>query len=393
MQREITVIGAGFSGLMTAYFLVKAGLPVRVLERSARVGGLLGTQRTPHGLVEKAANGLLNSALLESVCADLGVTLQAPLRQSRARFIWREGQPRRWPLSMGESARLGWGLLRHAGHWRPAAGETIAAWGERVLGRAAVPQLLTPALGGIYASEAECLSASLILARRAAARKPKLRGTVSFAGGMQMLLDALHDYLLRHGVRVELNQTAQLTASAPTVLCTSATQVAELLREVAPAVSEALAGIEMLPLVTATCFYERSACQPQGFGCLFPRGAGFRALGVLFNDCIFAERSEMRSETWVFNGAALSLTDIQLKEILREDHARLVGNAEPLLSARVTRWPQALPHYSVALERTLADLPQLPAPIALVGNYLGQIGLTKILARAQAVAAKMKSLV
>ena len=45
MKREVTIIGAGISGLTTAYFLVKAGVPVRVLEKQSRVGGLLGTRR------------------------------------------------------------------------------------------------------------------------------------------------------------------------------------------------------------------------------------------------------------------------------------------------------------------------------------------------------------
>ena len=41
-----------------------------------------------------------------------------------------------------------------------------------------------------------------------------------------------------------------------------------------------------------------------------------------------------------------------------------------------------LPHYSIELERVLTTLPALPPNMQLVGNYLGRIGLAKILERA-----------
>lgn len=405
MKREVTIIGAGISGLTTAYFLFKSGVPVRILEKQSRVGGLLGTRRTEHGLVETAANGLINSTRLEAMCADIGVSLEPLQPQSRARYFWR-GEVRRWPLSFGESLRLGAGLIRNLGHWRPNAGETLAVWGNRLLGNAAVRHALTPAMGGIYASDADVLSASLIFNRKglgleparqnghAKAAKPSVRGTVSPKGGMQELLDGLSDYLRQQGVRIELNQAAQIERDAPTVICTSATQAAELLVEHSPEVSNLLRQVELLPIVTATCFYEHSERQAQGFGCLFPRNSEFRALGVLFNDCLFAGRSTLRSETWILGGApdreAVNLSDAELETVLRRNHALLVGAEEQLLSFHVTRWQKALPHYTLSLERTLTTLPPLPNHLALVGNYLGQIGLAKIIERAHTVAAQMK---
>jgi protoporphyrinogen oxidase len=53
---------------------------------------------------------------------------------------------------------------------------------------------------------------------------------------------------------------------------------------------------------------------------------------------------------------------------------------------RLTRWPSALPHYTIELERILTTLPAAPQNVALVGNYLGRVGLAKILERAAFVA-------
>ena len=406
MKREVTVIGAGISGLTTAYFLVKSGVPVRVIEKQSRVGGLLGTQRTEHGLVEMAANGLINSVRLETLCADIGVTLQPLQPQSRARYFWRD-KPRRWPLTIGESLRLSAGLVGHLGHWRPVAGESLAVWGNRLIGQAAVRHALTPAMGGIYASDADVLSASLIFNRKGLglepARqnghskpvKPAVRGTVSPQGGMQELVDGLAGFLRQQGVSIELNQAAQMERDAPTVICTSAAQAAELLATQAPEFSQRLQQIELLPIVTATCFYEPSQRQPKGFGCLFPRQGNIRALGVLFNECTFAGRSDVRSETWILGGApdreVLHLNDAELETTLHRNHALLVGAEEPMLSFHATRWPQALPHYTLALERILTTLPPLPNHLALVGNYLGQIGLAKLIERAYRVATEIAS--
>src|SRR5256714_8289381 len=132
----ITVVGAGFSGLATAYFLTKHDLKVRIIEKSDRAGGLIRTIRTEHGLVETAANGLLSSARLEAMCADIGVPLIATRREARKRFIYR-GKPKQLPLRAVELFALSVRLAVSAASLRPRQFESIHDWGTRVLGRGA----------------------------------------------------------------------------------------------------------------------------------------------------------------------------------------------------------------------------------------------------------------
>ena len=160
----ITVVGAGFSGLTTAYFLTKQGHKVRIVERTDRAGGLIRTIRTPHGLVETAANGLLNSTRLEAMCADLEVPLLPTRKEGRRRFIFR-GKPKQVPLTLSDIGRMALRFGVSARTLRPRQFETIADWGRRVIGPGATDYLLTPALGGIYAGDPERLSASLIFGR------------------------------------------------------------------------------------------------------------------------------------------------------------------------------------------------------------------------------------
>src|SRR2546429_4551070 len=102
---SINVVGAGFSGLTTAYFLTKCGFKVRVFEKTDRAGGLIRTIRSAHGLVETAANGLLNSARLEAMCTDLGVPLLPTRPDGPKRFTFR-GRPRQVSLTTSDMPKL-----------------------------------------------------------------------------------------------------------------------------------------------------------------------------------------------------------------------------------------------------------------------------------------------
>ena len=52
---DVGVIGAGLSGLATAWYLTEAGARVEVVDAAVRPGGLIQTERSIHGIVESAA--------------------------------------------------------------------------------------------------------------------------------------------------------------------------------------------------------------------------------------------------------------------------------------------------------------------------------------------------
>ena len=400
-MQTVKVIGAGFSGLVTAYYLVKEGFQVEVVEKTPRAGGLIQTIQTPHGPVETAANGIRNSARLEAICADTGVPLLATRREAQARFVFR-GRPKRFPLGAAEVMKLGFKFAASATSLRPRPFETIIDWGRRTIGAGATDYLLAPALGGIYAGDPDRLSASLIFGQAVLPAhlrttrplrprfKPTLRGTVAPPDGMQQLIDGLCEYLERAGVDFVFNHDVRIRPGEPAIICTSARGAAECLSDVTPQLSESLRQIELMPMVTATCQYQAAAARLKGFGCLFPRGEGFRARGVLFNEYIFAGRGPAHSETWIFGGAldpdVVQLSDDDLIKLIASERERLYGESDEAIGIHLTNWPEALPHYSIGLERILTQLPAPPANVAMVGNYLGRIGLAKLIERAAFVA-------
>ena len=404
-MQTVKVVGAGFSGLTTAYFLVKRGFKVRILEKSCRAGGLIETTQTEHGLVEKAANGILNSAKLEAIAADIGVPLQSTRREGRQRFIYR-GRPKQIPLKTSEVLKVTARVAMNATSLKPRPLESISEWGQRVAGPAATDYLVTPALGGIYAGDPNRLSASLIFGKAALPdhlrtnrpAKGKLNGTVAPPRGMQQLTDGLHEWLERSGAEFVFNQDvmAENNTNEPTVICLAANAAAEYLSDISPEISQCLRGIDMLSLVTVTSFYGGETAKRNGFGCLFPCDQGFRARGVLFNNSIFEGRGPAYSETWIFGGAldpnVINLSDEEFSELIAGERKRFYGQNDEPLVLYINRRPHAIPHYSIELEKILTTLPAPPPNVALVGNYLGRIGLAKLIERAAAVAEQISTI-
>ena len=400
-MQTVTVVGAGFSGLVTAYYLVKEGFHVRIVEKNSRPGGMIQTIQTPQGPVETAANGIRNSVRLEAICADIGVPLRPTRREARARFIFR-GRPTRFPLEGTEVLKLGFKFASSATTLRPRPLETISDWGRRVVGAGATDYFLAPALGGIYAGDPDRLSASLIFGQASLPAhlkttrpaRPRMRGTLAPPKGMQQLIDGLFEYLDHSGVEFVFNCGSKMEAGEAAIVCTSALAAAGCLADAAPQLSECLQQVEMMPVVTATCQYQTSAAKLKGFGCLFPRAEGFRARGVLFNEFIFERRGPAHSETWIFGGALdpgiVKLSERELIELIATERKRLYGEDHQPTGIHLTTWPEALPHYSVDLERILTELPAPPANVALVGNYLGGIGLAKLIERAAFVAKEFR---
>lgn len=388
-MKPVTVIGAGFSGLTIAHYLRENGCEVTIIEKQLQTGGLIHSRSTPHGLVETAANGLLRDENVDLLFAKLGIHFAKPNPLRRKRFIYWQ-KPRRWPLSIATSLKAAaflWRLKKRSPECAPREFETVAEWAKRNVNEEFLNHLLAPALQGVYAGDAERLSAKLVLSSMF---KGKRGPTVAPEGGMGELIDKLTQNLKSRGVKFQ-SQSAELSVapSHATVIATNVREAAALLRNLDLVNSQRLASVEMMPLLSVTRFYEHSDRELNGFGCLFPKQQGFHALGVLFNNCIFNGRSALRSETWILGGALnkelAEASDQQILQKIDEDRQRLTGvNSEPA-SSHVTRWPTALPHVTTEWEATLKELNVKP-PLYLHGNYLGVLGLGGILERSKNLA-------
>jgi len=92
---KVAVVGAGISGLTTAFYLQKAGISVKVFEREKNVGGKAKTIIEDGYLVEYGPNGFLDSkeSTLKLVKdAKLSDRLYRSSDLSRKRFLFLKGK-------------------------------------------------------------------------------------------------------------------------------------------------------------------------------------------------------------------------------------------------------------------------------------------------------------
>lgn len=398
---KVTIVGAGFAGLTLAYQLLELGVECEVIDKQNKVGGLIDTLPDENGMVETAANALLSDLNVENMFADLDLSFAERLPSAKKRYIFWE-KPRRWPLSLGTSFKAAKqmfnALVRGDGDLWPESGESVEEWATRVVNEEFAQRLLAPALQGIYAGDVRRLSTSLILKSLLKDRPPKgdFKGSVSPPGGMGELMDKLAGYIERKGshLRLKTSFTMPDYITNPLVIATSAWNAAEILRSSKPHLAQILERCESLPLIRAVCFFQPSDNDLEGFGCLFPTEEKFNSLGVLFDNCVFAERSRVRAESWIIGGAlnpsALTASDPEVIEAILADRRRLHGHTAPPLTYQITRWQRAIPHYTCEWEEALRELKSEP-PLYLHGNYLGQLGLSRILSRSVSLAAEIKA--
>lgn len=388
-MRRVRVAGAGLSGLSAAWYLAREGAEVEIFETAHRPGGLIATHDTPDGIVETAANALRWTPDVQALFADLAIAPVFPRAASRRRYIVRNGRPRRWPLSSAETLAT---AMTFGARWAWRAteardGETVAAWGRRVLGRAASAHLLGPALQGIYGAPADRLSAQAI---GLGSRRPRA-GMAAPGGGMGALIAALHRALERRGARFRFGTALdRLDPAVPTIIATAAPDAARLLSDsgLAP-LADALNQVKTLPLVTATGFFEPRTTDLRGYGVLFPRGSA-RALGALFNTDTFDARGRLRSETWIYGDASLLDTDdAAITAAILADRRLISCDTQTPSRLVITRVPWALPLYDEAITRVSRACGTRPSWLGLCGNYAGSIGVASLVTGARVEAARL----
>jgi oxygen-dependent protoporphyrinogen oxidase len=167
--RSVAVIGAGITGLVTAWELQRRGVPVTLYESAPVAGGAIRTSQTEGWLAEHGPNSLLTSAPVEELIRRLDLESEVVVANPSAnkRFIVRDG--RLVPIPLSPPAFLSTPLLSLRAKLRvlleplvrrgeTATDESIASFVRRRLGREVLDYAVNPFIAGIYAGDPEQLS-------------------------------------------------------------------------------------------------------------------------------------------------------------------------------------------------------------------------------------------
>lgn len=367
-KKNIAVYGAGVSGLIAAYYLVKKGFDVDVIDPFDDVK--IQTLKTPEGIVELAANSILVNDSAKELFKDIGIEYQAYFKEGEKKFVFLDGKLKRWPLSILESLTSIPSLLKLAKKKKvlqPKKGESLKAWADRCISKAVFEKLLVPALQGVYGGNPETLSASLVLNNFF--EKPKTYGSVSFKDGMGAFIASLKYFLLNMGVAFieeeEMIYDHYVVSSPAHSLPERVSKKNKML----------LASVAYKKVSTVTLFVDESDKMPfSGFGSVFKDNkAG--VLGLILNSNLFDGRAKtgLVSETWILDGEKLEEEEDAL-EAVYECRAESFNRKNTVEAFYHKYWEKAFPDYNLNLEDVLNSL-ESEESTDFFANWTGALGM------------------
>ncbi len=413
MPKTIAIIGAGITGLTTAFKLEQAGFEVVVYEASAHAGGQIRTHQEDGYLVESGPHTLLARDALPDLVDELGLgdRLIVANDQANKRFLVRYGEPKAAP--MGPGAFLKTDILSPLAKLRlfaepfigkgPNQEESLAEFVSRRLGREPLEFGVGPMVAGTFAGDASKLSVehafpklykleqehgSLtwgMIKKVLAGRKdkttekkshPKL---ISFDEGSQVLTEALLDRIEgdvefaanvfaleeKDNGRWKLRFRQEGKRRQKTVDAVVSTAPAHRLAEIdldtagKPDSFAPLGDIYYAPVsIVALGFRREDIAHPlDGFGMLIPREERRNILGTLFMSSLFEGRApegEVLLTSFV-GGArqpelALEDGDTLIEKTLADLDSLLGVSGEPVFTEHIA-WKEAIPQYEVGYGR------------------------------------------
>lgn len=445
----IIVVGGGIAGLAAAHRLTGAGAPVTIVERDARLGGKILTERRDGFIVEGGPDAFLASKPHgRELCEELGLELVGSNQTIRRAFVM--GAGRLHPLPDGFTGvaprRIGpmlrTRLLSPAGkarmglEWfipprRNGEDESLAALVRRRVGTQAWERLVEPLVTGVFAGDGERLSAratfpmlpdaeqthgGLIRAGRASRKAGRSVPTALLFStprqGLGAMVEALERSIgaasIRTGAAVERIvrdatgfsvhlDSGEALQAAGIVLATPAGPAADLLDGIDPTLANELREIEYVSTATVSVAVPDSAVgRPlDGHGFVLPRREGSPIVGCTITSTKFPHRAPAGwTLVRIFVGRAgqpdaLRLDDTALVELARNELARSLGIDGPPSWARVFRWPDAIPQYNVGhlarVERIGARVAAIPG-LEVAGHAYRGIGIPDCIASGQVAA-------
>jgi len=377
-QVQALVVGAGISGLTTAYALQKARVSTLIVEASARPGGMIRSVQRDGYLLECGPQSFSGSSAITSICGDLDLLDERVLADPKApRFVLINGSLQAVPmnpLGLLASSLLGGGTKRAilrdllGKSVAPEPDESVANFVRRKFSERLLDRLVGPFVSGIYAGnpeklslraafpilhEAEKASGSIIrgifpaLKARAAKRPkgpkgPRERPTLqTFSEGNEMLIKALvlnlgerlqcgvevtgvehldpgHDAKApRFRVTVRTPQGEETVEAERLVLAVPTNVVGRLLGPLDKEFERQLGGIEYAGVAVVSLGYQKKDVSHSldGFGFLVPRSAGLNDLGTVWNSSLFPGRApEGEALLTSFVGGATNPAALQQSE-------------------------------------------------------------------------------
>lgn len=416
---RVGIIGGGITGLALTHALARRGVDSILFEGADDVGGVIRTSRDDGRVVELGPQRTRLSPPVRRLVDELelrGEVLEA--RPGSRLFVWARGRLRVVPHR--PRGLLTGDLLSPAGRARAALEpltrgirprESVARYFRRKAGSEAYERLFGPLISATFGSDPETMPAARVLPmllgplgvkRSLLAAASRWQPAASppaftFRAGMAALPNAI---ARRHADRIrvaapvhELRRSRRRFEVAHggrrpdsesvdhVVIATPARAAADLLRTIAPAAADRLAGLRYHRVAVVPLQVERA---PEGFGFQVALGERWRTRGVTWNASLFGRDGlctaylggGLDPGVSAWDAARLERTAASEYEAIHGAAATAIRSARPRLPAYDGSW-------------AALDGLDLPPGITLAAGYTGRLGISSRVAEAESVAERL----
>lgn len=423
MKTDILIIGAGLTGLTTAYTLASKGKNVHVLERMERPGGQIHTYSEDGFVFESGPNtGSISNPEVVELMQELEKTSNGKCRletapdSSKRRLIWKGDRFRELPSGLGSAITtplftLGDKFRILGEPWRKKGtnpDETVGELARRRLGKSFVDYAVDPFLSGVYAGDPNTLVTRYALPKlynleqnygsfvRGAIKKAKVPKTerdklatkkvFSAVGGLSNITDSMADFL---GDRISLGVSNlkinpkenaweatfldksgnQQTISASTVITTCGSySLPDILPFVEPELMNQVNNLKYAPMIEV-CVGVKDTLggDYKAFGGLVPTIEKKKVLGVLFPSACFSGRAPKGGALFTYfiggvkHAEMLEKSDSEITSIVEEVFHDMLKfpNTSKPDLIKIFRHKTAIPQYELSTGERLATVEKL----------------------------------
>lgn len=438
MNKKIVILGAGISGLTTAYWLHKSGIDFTILEAKEEPGGAMETSRKEDFLVDFGPNsGLETTPLISQIAKEIGLADEMVYanENSNKRYILRENELHALPMSPPAFFRSRLFSLKgkvrlmaepFIGKSEDGYYQSIAEFVQRRLGKEFLDYAIDPFVSGVSAGDPYKLSVKSAFPKlyrleelygglikgmikgakerkRSKEQSKQNARMFSFVNGMQSfpkkISSLFPDKIFYNcsikkisksadGYLVEYsgNGTAKTLECGILISTIPAYDLADHVLQLDEALSKHLSDI-FYPsvMVLYLGFLKSQIARPlDGFGYLIPSKEKRNYLGAIWSSTIFPNRAlEEKASFTLFVGGAkradlFNLDKSTLIDLVIKEFSRDMNiSGAPVYKAEKI-WDKAIPQYNIGYvehENYFAKFEKENPGFILSGNYRGGIAV------------------
>lgn len=454
MKKRIVILGAGISGLTTAYWLNKENYDITILEKKDAVGGSMESVLVNGMLFDRGPNsGLETTPIVKQLVEELDLKEKFlyATKKGNKRYILRDGVLHPLPMSgkafistklFSAGAKLRLFAEPFIGRSKDGYYQSIAQFVQRRLGKEFLDYAINPFVAGVYAGKPEELSVKsafpklyaleekyggLIVGTVRSIRERKKRKEIakqsakmfSFTEGMQALPMAIHKRMKENiilnaaatSVRKEENgylvnymengESKSITADA-VLSSIQAFELSEVIRDYDGVLSNRLNSIYHPPVMVLFLTYKVADIPVplDGFGFLIPANENRSFLGALWNSVIFEDRTPPDTASFtLFVGGSRNadiftspVEEIIPKVISEFNEIMKIKTKPDLVDHRF--WQKSIPQYNLGYiehENYFDKFEELNKGLFLSGNFRGGISVGDCIKNSEIVCEKVKN--